>query len=110
MNKCLDGLNKSNVVIPQVMLDEEKLEMESAARVAEPRNTESFDFSRYHTISEVSARWEGKGFVHRKNDFMKLRPIFNPDGEIFLQLKQFTKTSLFVVIFYPFVIVCVHLL
>uniref|UniRef100_A0AAQ4RE26 Carboxypeptidase A1 n=1 Tax=Gasterosteus aculeatus aculeatus TaxID=481459 RepID=A0AAQ4RE26_GASAC len=37
----------------QVMLDEEKLEMESAARVAEPRNTESFDFSRYHTISEI---------------------------------------------------------
>ncbi|TDH09853.1 hypothetical protein EPR50_G00091620 [Perca flavescens] len=37
----------------QVMLDEEQQEMESAARTAEPRNTDSFDFSRYHTISEI---------------------------------------------------------
>ncbi|KAF1386431.1 hypothetical protein PFLUV_G00094770 [Perca fluviatilis] len=37
----------------QVMLDEEQQEMESAARIAEPRNTDSFDFSRYHTISEI---------------------------------------------------------
>ncbi|TDH09852.1 hypothetical protein EPR50_G00091610 [Perca flavescens] len=37
----------------QVMLNEEQQEMESAARIAEPRNTDSFDFSRYHTISEI---------------------------------------------------------
>ncbi|KAL6106271.1 cpa1 [Pungitius sinensis] len=37
----------------QAMLDEEKVEMESAARVAEPRNTDSFDFARYHTINEI---------------------------------------------------------
>ncbi|XP_044048740.1 carboxypeptidase A5 [Siniperca chuatsi] len=37
----------------QVLLDEEQEEMESAARVAEPRNTDSFDFSRYHSISEI---------------------------------------------------------
>ncbi|XP_022601918.1 carboxypeptidase A1 [Seriola dumerili] len=37
----------------QVMLDEEQEEMDSAARVAEPRNTDSFDFSRYHTINEI---------------------------------------------------------
>ncbi|XP_039988508.1 carboxypeptidase A1-like isoform X1 [Xiphias gladius] len=37
----------------QVMLDEEQEEIDSAARVAEPRNTDNFDFSRYHTISEI---------------------------------------------------------
>lgn len=37
----------------QSMLDEEQEEMESAARAAEPRNTDSFDFSKYHTISEI---------------------------------------------------------
>ncbi|XP_054476768.1 carboxypeptidase A1-like [Anoplopoma fimbria] len=37
----------------QAMLDEEQEEMESAARLAEPRNTDSFDYSRYHTISEI---------------------------------------------------------
>lgn len=41
---------------PQVLLDEEQEEMESAARFAEPRNTDSFDYSNYHTISEVSTR------------------------------------------------------
>ncbi|XP_060891974.1 carboxypeptidase A5 [Labrus mixtus] len=37
----------------QAMLDEEKEEMESAARVAQPRNTDRFDYSRYHTIDEI---------------------------------------------------------
>ncbi|XP_029378548.1 carboxypeptidase A5 [Echeneis naucrates] len=37
----------------QVMLDEEQEEMDSAARDAEPRNTDSFDFSRYHTLNEI---------------------------------------------------------
>uniref|UniRef100_A0A3Q3E9P5 Carboxypeptidase A1 n=2 Tax=Labrus bergylta TaxID=56723 RepID=A0A3Q3E9P5_9LABR len=37
----------------QAMLDEEKEEMESAARVAQPKNTDSFDYSRYHTIDEI---------------------------------------------------------
>lgn len=38
----------------QVMLDEEREEMTaSAARRAEPRNTDAFDFTRYHTISEI---------------------------------------------------------
>ncbi|XP_054476769.1 carboxypeptidase A1-like [Anoplopoma fimbria] len=37
----------------QAMLDEEQEEMESTARLAEPRNTDSFDYSRYHTISEI---------------------------------------------------------
>lgn len=41
---------------PQVLLDEEQEEMESAARFAEPRSTDSFDYSNYHTISEVSTR------------------------------------------------------
>lgn len=44
----------NGVVVLQMMLDEEQEEMESAARVAAPRNTDSFDFSRYHTLSEVS--------------------------------------------------------
>ncbi|XP_044212473.1 carboxypeptidase A1-like [Thunnus albacares] len=37
----------------QMMLDEEQEEMESAARVAEPRNTDSYDYARYHTISDI---------------------------------------------------------
>nr|XP_061812859.1 carboxypeptidase A1-like [Nerophis lumbriciformis] len=37
----------------QVILDEEQEEMDSFAREAEPRNTDSFDFSRYHSISEI---------------------------------------------------------
>ncbi|XP_029289503.1 carboxypeptidase A5 [Cottoperca gobio] len=37
----------------QVMLDEEQEEIESAARVAEPRSTDSFDLSRYHPINEI---------------------------------------------------------
>ncbi|XP_042352584.1 carboxypeptidase A5 [Plectropomus leopardus] len=39
----------------QAMLDEEEEEMVSAARVPEPRNTDSFDFSRYHPIDEIYA-------------------------------------------------------
>ncbi|KAM9854627.1 carboxypeptidase A5 [Aulostomus maculatus] len=37
----------------QVMLDEEQEEMESAARGAEPRNTDSFDYGRYHSYSDI---------------------------------------------------------
>ncbi|KAM7415159.1 hypothetical protein PAMA_019808 [Pampus argenteus] len=37
----------------QVMLDEELEEMDSAARAAEPRDTNSFSYSTYHTISEI---------------------------------------------------------
>ncbi|KAJ3595890.1 hypothetical protein NHX12_002302 [Muraenolepis orangiensis] len=37
----------------QVVLDEEEEEMDSAARAAEPRNTDSFDYSRYHSIEEI---------------------------------------------------------
>eukprot|EP00064_Thunnus_orientalis_P001816 superscaffoldBa00000125_g1819 len=37
----------------EMMLDEEQEEMESAARVAEPRNTDSYDYARYHTISDI---------------------------------------------------------
>lgn len=37
----------------QMLLDEEQEEMESAARVAEPRNTDSFDFANYHTLGEI---------------------------------------------------------
>ncbi|XP_012719081.1 carboxypeptidase A5 [Fundulus heteroclitus] len=37
----------------QAILDVEKQQMESAARVAEPRNTDSFDYSNYHTLSEI---------------------------------------------------------
>ncbi|XP_069544419.1 carboxypeptidase A1-like [Brachyistius frenatus] len=36
----------------QVMLDEERKEMD-AARVSDPRNTDSFDYSSYHTLSEI---------------------------------------------------------
>lgn len=39
----------------QVLLDEEQEGMESAARFAEPRNTDSFDYSNYHTLSEVGS-------------------------------------------------------
>lgn len=39
----------------QVLLDEEQEEMESAARFAEVRNTDSFDYSNYHTLNEVSS-------------------------------------------------------
>ncbi|XP_077451383.1 carboxypeptidase A1-like [Stigmatopora argus] len=37
----------------QAILDEELEEMDASARVAEPRNTDNFDYSRYHTISEI---------------------------------------------------------
>ncbi|XP_057692894.1 carboxypeptidase A1-like [Corythoichthys intestinalis] len=37
----------------QVILDEEQEEMDAFVHEAEPRNTDSFDFSRYHTISEI---------------------------------------------------------
>uniref|UniRef100_A0A672HPG1 Carboxypeptidase A1 n=1 Tax=Salarias fasciatus TaxID=181472 RepID=A0A672HPG1_SALFA len=37
----------------QAMLDEEQQEMDSAARSAEFFNTDSFDFSNYHTIDEI---------------------------------------------------------
>ncbi|XP_060932612.1 carboxypeptidase A5 [Limanda limanda] len=37
----------------QAMLDEEQEEMDSAFRVADPRNTDNFDFSRYHNIDEI---------------------------------------------------------
>lgn len=36
-----------------MILDEEQEEMDAFTRDAEPRNTDSFDFSRYHSISEV---------------------------------------------------------
>ncbi|XP_041651678.1 carboxypeptidase A1-like isoform X2 [Cheilinus undulatus] len=37
----------------QVLLDEQQEEMESATRVAQPKNTDSFDYSNYHTIDEI---------------------------------------------------------
>lgn len=37
----------------QVVLDVEQKEMMSAARVAEPRNTDRFDYQNYHTIDEI---------------------------------------------------------
>lgn len=39
----------------QVLLDEEQEGMESAALFAEPRDTDSFDYSNYHTLNEVSS-------------------------------------------------------
>lgn len=39
----------------QALLDEEQEEMESAARLAQPRNTDSFDYTKYHTLDEVGA-------------------------------------------------------
>uniref|UniRef100_A0A3Q2Z2J2 Carboxypeptidase A1 n=1 Tax=Hippocampus comes TaxID=109280 RepID=A0A3Q2Z2J2_HIPCM len=37
----------------QMILDEEQEEMDAFTRDAEPRNTDSFDFSRYHGINEL---------------------------------------------------------
>lgn len=37
----------------QAVLDEEREQMQMAARDAEPRNTDSFDYSNYHTLSEI---------------------------------------------------------
>ncbi|XP_071387061.1 carboxypeptidase A5 [Centroberyx affinis] len=37
----------------QVVLDEEQERLQSAARAAQPRNTDSFDYSNYHSISEI---------------------------------------------------------
>ncbi|KAI3370988.1 hypothetical protein L3Q82_023640 [Scortum barcoo] len=37
----------------QAMLDQEQEEMDSAARIAEPRNTGSYDYANYHTLSEI---------------------------------------------------------
>ncbi|XP_061750283.1 carboxypeptidase A5 [Nerophis ophidion] len=37
----------------QAILDEEQEEMDASTREAEPRNTDSFDFYRYHSISEL---------------------------------------------------------
>lgn len=52
--KLSSNSNMDGVIVLQVMLDEEQEAMESATRVAEPRNTDSFDYSNYHTINEVS--------------------------------------------------------
>lgn len=52
----LEGQNINYTIMIQdlqAMLDEEQEAMESAARIAEPRNTDSFDYSRYHTIREI---------------------------------------------------------
>lgn len=46
--------NSVCVSVVQVMLDEEQQEMESAARLGQPRSTDTFDFSRYHNLNEVS--------------------------------------------------------
>lgn len=40
----------------QVLLDEEQEEMESTARFAQPRDTNSFDYTNYHTLSEVGTQ------------------------------------------------------
>ncbi|KAG7522648.1 carboxypeptidase A1 [Solea senegalensis] len=37
----------------QAVLDQEQEEMDSAARFAQPRNTDSYDYYNYHTISEI---------------------------------------------------------
>ncbi|XP_017292307.1 carboxypeptidase A5 [Kryptolebias marmoratus] len=37
----------------QAILDEEQEEMDSAARVAQPKHTDSFDYTRYHPINEI---------------------------------------------------------
>ncbi|KAF3706145.1 Carboxypeptidase A1 [Channa argus] len=37
----------------QVLLDREQEEMKSAARASQHRNTDSFDYSSYHTLSEI---------------------------------------------------------
>ncbi|XP_062276782.1 carboxypeptidase A1-like [Scomber scombrus] len=37
----------------QVMLDEEQEKMEAAARVAKPRNTDSYDYTNYHSINDI---------------------------------------------------------
>ncbi|XP_077593777.1 carboxypeptidase A1-like [Stigmatopora nigra] len=39
----------------QAILDEELEEMDASARLAMPRNTDNFDYSNYHTISEIYA-------------------------------------------------------
>lgn len=41
----------------QVLLDEEQQEMESSARFAQPRNTDSFDYANYHTLDEVGTHF-----------------------------------------------------
>lgn len=40
----------------QTLLEEEQEAMRSPAPVDEPRNTDDFDFSRYHTLRQVSVR------------------------------------------------------
>ncbi|XP_067090327.1 carboxypeptidase A1-like [Osmerus mordax] len=37
----------------QAVLDEEQTQMRMASRAAEPRNTDAFDYSNYHTINEI---------------------------------------------------------
>ncbi|KAF3855259.1 hypothetical protein F7725_023314 [Dissostichus mawsoni] len=37
----------------QAMLDEEQTEMVSAARIPEPKNSDSYDYARYHPINEI---------------------------------------------------------
>ncbi|KAI4826137.1 hypothetical protein KUCAC02_021784 [Chaenocephalus aceratus] len=37
----------------QAMLDEERKEMVSAARVPKPKNADSYDYARYHPIDEI---------------------------------------------------------
>uniref|UniRef100_A0A3Q3WHJ1 Carboxypeptidase A1 n=1 Tax=Mola mola TaxID=94237 RepID=A0A3Q3WHJ1_MOLML len=37
----------------QMLLDEEQEKMELAARFVEPRDTDSFDYNNYHTLSEI---------------------------------------------------------
>lgn len=47
----------------QVLLDEEQEGMESAARFADLRDTDSFDYSSYHTLSEVSSLGDLEGLA-----------------------------------------------
>ena len=44
----------NDVIVMQTLLDMEQEDMEAAARAAGPRSTDSFDYSNYHTINEVS--------------------------------------------------------
>lgn len=41
----------------QVLLDEEQAEMESAARFTQPRDTNTYDYANYHTLSEVGTHF-----------------------------------------------------
>lgn len=71
------SLSVNDVIFLQVMLDMERKQMESAARAAVPKNTDSYDYANYHTLSEVSTH------IYSAKNKCYLSTLFNKVGGLF---------------------------